>query len=880
VVLGVIVPLLVGYPFREERAVASALRWALALAFVCCSGLLWARRPLRRMSEVLGIKWAAPTNIPAWVRSMLLVGTVLPVLFLTGWVAALGFSGRQPVGPDAGSVFAHMGWTASTVTPLLLLALTLLGHGMRESSAGYVAGAGYLIAVTLMGGYALGVVTGGGTITAEVAGFIVQLGILASTVWGLAWLATGRWRNLVLLGCQASLGLLGCLGLGMAALPPLLSEPVVPVVPGVKLFLVQTGSLAGWMALLGTLALSVWYTRLSGSGWQTVHVVGLIGFLLGILSACTATRWDVDGWLAYHTLSLAWALIGLLLLACGWSGDSLRRVGPLFWSDQRRAKGAALLKQLFPVPATRRWVKVFGLIVVLLALGESLMNPARSYWSCAAPLAVSVLLGADAVWSRRPALVYVSGLLVNVSGYLLWRSWVAPEWYGWAEVGGHPGPLSRLLYLQIVCLGVASSCWSLLEWRLRLLSPPIDLRGRWLPFVHAAAVAAVHLLALLVLTGIVGDVTGAQIHVATPLGWAALAATLIASVLCLWDPEATWWGLPLAPIYLTGVLSLGLLLHSLELSPRQLACAAAPLLAGYLAAVAMLAWLAPPGARLWRRLRIPERTDTRLMPWLLPAQTLLGVLVLGLSLFLCLDYPTAAQRLSGPAGTALLTLTGLIMAACWLRLAAGDSASATQGGALRQTTLALGALTVLQLGWAWLGPTVNALWLHRNVLLLLVLSLFALFYRSRLAGLVGRESAWAVSARRQGSVLAVLALAVLAGVLVQELALYDPDLRRVPLAWPGALLVACLLGLGLVGALVIAVDPRRDPFALSDAGKVRCVYAAEAFLVLLLLHLRLNVPDLFPSFLGRNWPLVLMTLGFVGVGLAELFRRRGLPMLS
>src|SRR5262249_1262467 len=58
------------------------------------------------------------------------------------------------------------------------------------------------------------------------------------------------------------------------------------------------------------------------------------------------------------------------------------------------------------------------------------------------------------------------------------------------------------------------------------------------------------------------------------------------------------------------------------------------------------------------------------------------------------------------------------------------------------------------------------------------------------------------------------------------------------------------------------------------------VYTAEVVLVVLLVHLRLCVPDLFPSFFGRNWHFFLMALGFLGVGLGELFRRRGLLPLA
>jgi hypothetical protein len=50
-------------------------------------------------------------------------------------------------------------------------------------------------------------------------------------------------------------------------------------------------------------------------------------------------------------------------------------------------------------------------------------------------------------------------------------------------------------------------------------------------------------------------------------------------------------------------------------------------------------------------------------------------------------------------------------------------------------------------------------------------------------------------------------------------------------------------------------------------------------LVALLLHVRLNVPGAF-GFMAGVWPFVLVGLGFLGVGLGELSRRRGLTPLA
>ena len=58
------------------------------------------------------------------------------------------------------------------------------------------------------------------------------------------------------------------------------------------------------------------------------------------------------------------------------------------------------------------------------------------------------------------------------------------------------------------------------------------------------------------------------------------------------------------------------------------------------------------------------------------------------------------------------------------------------------------------------------------------------------------------------------------------------------------------------------------------------VYGGELLLVLLLVHLRLTMPFLFTGLLAPYYSLIVMALAFVGVGLAEFFQRRNLPVLA
>jgi hypothetical protein len=101
----------------------------------------------------------------------------------------------------------------------------------------------------------------------------------------------------------------------------------------------------------------------------------------------------------------------------------------------------------------------------------------------------------------------------------------------------------------------------------------------------------------------------------------------------------------------------------------------------------------------------------------------------------------------------------------------------------------------------------------------------------------------------------------------------------VPIRWPALVAVAAAL-VGLCAAsLAAAVLPGRDPLGLSERGRQAYVYTAEVLLALLLLHIRVTMPWLFRGFFTQLWPLIVMLIALVGVGLGEWLRRHQ-PVLS
>jgi hypothetical protein len=226
-----------------------------------------------------------------------------------------------------------------------------------------------------------------------------------------------------------------------------------------------------------------------------------------------------------------------------------------------------------------------------------------------------------------------------------------------------------------------------------------------------------------------------------------------------------------------------------------------------------------------------------------------------------------ADRLTAPLAVALLLPAGVLLVARNTDLP-------------RYATLGAGVLALVEVGWALLDPGLPAPWLHRSVMLLVAVALAGFVCGTVLLRVLAAATAWAACIRRTAVALGGLTCVLLAVVMVQELLQYDPEARTTPLAWPAKLVLALtLLGI-LVHLLHRALTPGRDLLRLSEKGRTAYVYAAEVTLVLLLVHIRLSVPDWIPPIIGQYWTLVVMGIAFAGVGLSEWFRRRALPVLA
>src|SRR5439155_6378629 len=274
---------------------------------------------------------------------------------------------------------------------------------------------------------------------------------------------------------QVAISLLGMAALLVIPLVALVLSPADPPLPP------KFGALGSWLALASTTAAAAWYLRQFAPA-RLVHLFGCFGLGLGVLAACYVSPWDVQGtWLTYHVLTSAWIAHGLVMLVVAVAAFPRMRADSL---ETRILANAATVRGLNETQSSildsqssvfLGWLHAIGLLILSLGLGSSLADPGRLYWSSGPVLAVSFLFGTVAIWQRRPLHVYVSGLLINVVGSLIWIAGDSHSWEG-------------LAYVNVLCFSIAGGLWSGLVLWLRKRAPAVDIRGGQEPFPHLAVI--------------------------------------------------------------------------------------------------------------------------------------------------------------------------------------------------------------------------------------------------------------------------------------------------------------------------------------------------------------------------------------------------------
>jgi hypothetical protein len=443
--------------------------------------------------------------------------------------------------------------------------------------------------------------------------------------------------------------------------------------------------------------------------------------------------------------------------------------------------------------------------------------------------------------TRHRGYIYLSGVLCNV---------VVTRLILWADV-------DDFLLVNVISLCLASLIWLKLD----LAVMRQNVASRIVPFHRVAARVAITVIALAAAVRWLENLTG-DIYLSL-LDWAALASLAALLVGCLWDEEAelSWRGL-----HAVGLITICHALATLHLTKYSLLATTAAAWSLYALAAALLWRNRQARVRFADGLRIPRRAGVseRMRLWLTKGNALIAAFVA----VCCLVTVFGAEQLKPRL---LVTTTAFALPLAVALLARGRRWIAI--------SIRLLLLDLVLWSWAWLRPGASLQLINRLVVVMLIASAILIAYRLVVANQLSLESEWRKGLRDDLWWIAVIGLASLAAVLGVEVSNYAV-FGAASTSWPVILAtLVTLVGLCLSG-LAFALLPGEDPFGLDDRGRMRYVYAAEGFLVLTLMQVRITMPWLFGGTFTKYWPLLVMAVAFAGVALSETFRRQGRLVLA
>jgi len=901
IVLAMACPLLAAR-WEAEVAVASALRWISAIFFLAASAALWITRHGRdeMVTGIDNLRWTAVRNLlvtlavlvyvamgcyvasralwlagPSraieelipWVfgwavvagifalalpavlqrkidtplpstglRNAVLLAAVAPLATVGAFAVAAALDQHPIVGPDPASWFRRIGWDVTYGVPLALVALGLVGHAVRDRSSGFAFSAGLLANIVATIVVVMRVARGAGLDSAAWI-TVAQVNAIVAGMVALAWLVAVKWsraREPVLLFTQIALSAVIC---GMFLVPAavrLIMEP-----DGGDAWVTQAGDWLGWISFSLAIVAAAW---LGWTGRARQVAVAYFAALLVAIIALASLWWDTGNWLAFHVL-----LVGLV--AGAWCV-------PLVTATFNRLSGSAAEAALSP-----RWssasVRLVGITAILMTVRALDGDPQRPWWTIAALAALALRNLWTAWYEGGRGSTWIAALLTN-SAVSIWWMTVGHRLTGTRDFG----QLLEFPWFNAIAASAVAVASGVIEFR---VSRRDEAPRRGLAFHRFAAWAIVAVLVATTAAGLIGDLVDETSEAYPTLAWAAWWGLVAAAAAGWWDARSRW---RVACLYAVGLLAVGIYLDGLNLRTPQLEWAGALALAAYSLATsvlwnrrseigATLAQLAVPGA--------PE--STRSHGWLVAANGLSAFVVLGLVAWADTVMPEFRHR--------MIAAYAVGAEAFALALLARGAVQSP----LQFLSLVFGAIFAITFGWSWLPPEMPAPWLHRIVVAIVALATTMVVYGFGFAKLLRRENEWTRAAEQLVPALAVIAALLLAGVLVIEVLAFAHQ-EPASIAWPALAAVAVsLVGLA-AAALVAALVPGRDPLGLSERGRTLYVYAAEVLLALAFVHVRVTMPEFFSGWFARFWPLIVMVIAFVGVGMGEFFQRRRTQVLA
>ncbi|NLS96099.1 MAG: hypothetical protein GXX96_28505 [Planctomycetaceae bacterium] len=405
-------PWLLAAQWGANTDAASVLRWAAAGTLILGTGAVCLRRPLAAWAGSVGIHLETTESSPQIARSVLLGLTLLPVLGVTLYSAGAQLTGVLPTGPVAGTFFHSLGTKISYLVPLVAVVASLIVLAWRESSSGYAFSAGLVTKLSVVLACLLSF-TKWGPDQWAVLWYSVAV---TSAVWAAAWITARRWINVwredrlapaLLMRLELAMGAVAAAAVLVPGLFALLGEGLGRVAT----LSTAAGSWLGWVAV-GSIVAAAVYRQFDRRLPVPADLAGLVGLTFIGLVACTVS--SLVGPLGLSAYGVRWGFHTMLI---GWAAYSVLIALSTWWmAEHVRVPGAEGPPQVL-IRAANTWVIVSGMLAVLLGLLAAIFfDPSEErLWGSAAIGLASAASATMAVWRRREAWAFVSGLGVNVA---------------------------------------------------------------------------------------------------------------------------------------------------------------------------------------------------------------------------------------------------------------------------------------------------------------------------------------------------------------------------------------------------------------------------------------------------------------------------------